>query len=211
LLSYLTAEIRFLRSFGNRCLLLLLMCVLLRTGNVAAHATGGIAKLSAPGLSVDINPAIVLWFGPVVALLIVLSLKLEADALHLARKVALNESSELNGRVTTSWWTYVLFCIPTIVAGYMTLQFVLKLFPGANCANWSWLRQFYDFAGWAKPSIYCLGDLTQGTPWVYIPVQTWIYVACVAACAYLTYFMSADWKQSRSGKSPAQKKRADDE
>jgi hypothetical protein len=171
----------------------------------------GIAKLSALGLSVDINPAVVLWFGPLFALLITLSLKLEADALCLAREVALDEMTELKTRITTSWWTYVLFCIPTIVAGYMTLLFVLKLFPGGNCASWSWLRQFYDFAGWAKPSIYCLGDLTQGTPWVYIPLQTWVYVACVVVCAYLTYAMSADWKRSRSGKSPAHKDRVSDE
>jgi hypothetical protein len=202
-LSYLTAESSFLRAYGNRSLLLLLMCVLVRTGNAGGQADGSIAKISALGLSADINPAVVLWFGPVVALLMVISLKMEADTLRVAREVVLEEAGGLKMRITVSWWTYVLFYTPTVVAAYMTLQFVLKLFPGSDCANWSWLRQFYDFGGWGEPSIYCFGDLKKGTPYVYPPIQTWFYIGCVITCAYLTYRMGREWKRSRGGVAPA--------
>jgi hypothetical protein len=52
MLSYLTAETSFLRAFGNRGLLLILMCVLARTGEASNEASdAGVAKLSALGLS----------------------------------------------------------------------------------------------------------------------------------------------------------------
>lgn len=202
MLSYLTAESGFLRAYGNRSLLLLLMCVLVRTGDVGGQAGSGAPKVSALGLSIDINPAVLLWFGPFVALLLVVSLKMEADTLRIARAAVLDESSKLKMRIKVSTWILVLFYTPTLAAAYLTLQFVLKLFPGGDCATWNWVRQFYDFGGWARPSIYCLGDITKGTPWVYVPVQTWVYVMCVAACAYLTRRMELDWKLSRGGQPP---------
>lgn len=202
MLSYLTAESGFLRSFGNRSLLLLLMCVLIRTGDAGSHAGGSVAKVSALGLSVDINPAVILSFGPFVALLIVVSLKMEADTLRIAREVVLKEASDIKMRIAINWWIYILFYTPTIVAAYMTLQFVFKLFPGDDCANWIWWRQFYDFGGWERPSIYCFGDIKKGTPYVYVPIQTWVYVGCVVACAYLTRRMVRDWTKSRGGQPP---------
>jgi hypothetical protein len=118
---------------------------------------------------------------------------MEADTLGIAREVVLEEASALNLRIEISRWVYFLFAVPTIVAGYMTLQFVLKLFPGDDCGKWSWVRQFTDFSHWSgAPSIYCLGDLTEGTPWIYAPIQTYFYVACVAACGYLTYVANGD-------------------
>jgi hypothetical protein len=50
----------------------------------------------------------------------------------------------------------------------MSLQFLLKVFPAdLGCEGWSWIRQLTDFSHQAgTPSIYCLGDLTKGTPWI---------------------------------------------
>src|SRR6266550_1302630 len=34
-------------------------------------------------------------------------------------------------------------------------------------------------------------------PWIYPPVQTYIYVACLAACFYLTYRIAINWAKLR--------------
>ncbi|MDY7867100.1 hypothetical protein U0E16_33315, partial [Burkholderia pseudomallei] len=109
MLSYLTAESGFLRAYGNRSLLLLLMCVLVRTGDGGGQAGSAGPKVSALGLSIDVNPAVLLWFGPFVALLLVVSLKMEADTLCIAREAILDESSKLKMRVKVSKWILVLF------------------------------------------------------------------------------------------------------
>lgn len=203
MLSYLTAETGFLRSFGNRSLLLILMCVLTRTGEVSTGSPdAGIAKLSALGLTLAINSAVVAAFGPFVALLILISLKLEADTLLVGRETVLEDASNLSRNMAPSPWVYVLFAAPVGSAVYMALQVVLKLFPeDIGCEKWTWIQQFTDFSHiGGSPSIYCLGDVTKGNPWVYPPLQNYAYLGCIIVCSYLTYRISVDWPQSRGGR-----------
>jgi hypothetical protein len=104
-----------------------------RTGDAGGQAGSAGPKVSALGLSIDINPAVLLWFGPFVALLLAVSLKMEADTLRIARAALLDESSKLKMRIKVSKWIIVLFYTPTLAAAYLTLQFVLRLFPGSDC------------------------------------------------------------------------------
>jgi hypothetical protein len=189
-LAYLTAETSFLRSFGNRSLLLLLLCALARTGE-------SFAKASAVGLTLDINPALIVVFGPVLALILLVSLKLEADTLLLARETALEETASLQSEISP--WLYLLFIVPVASAAFMAVQFVLKLVPSKpGCEGWTLAKQFVDttFQG-GTASVYCIGNLKQGTPYIYPPGQTYFYVLCVAACAYLTWRIASDWPKAR--------------
>lgn len=202
LLPYFAAETGFLRSFGNRSLLLLLLCVLTRTGPTSGDTSEkSIAKISALGLAIDINPAVVTAFGPILALLLLISLKVEADSLLIARYAVLDEAGKLKRPITVSRWVYALFAVPAASAAYMSLQFALKLFPSMEgCQGWSWIKQLTDFSHQdGTSSIYCLGDLVNGTPWIYPPLQTYLYLVCVATCIYLTYLIAKDWKKSRGG------------
>jgi hypothetical protein len=49
----------------------------------------GTTRLSALGLSVNINPANIVRFGAIINFVLLLSLKMEADTLRIAREVVL--------------------------------------------------------------------------------------------------------------------------
>ena len=192
MLSYLTAETSFLRSFGNRSLLLVLLCALARTGE-------GFAKASALGLTLDINPALIVVCGPVLALLVLISLKLEADTLLLARQTGLEQAGNPGWPARISPWLYLLFIVPAASAAFLTFQFVLRLVPSKpGCEGWTWLKQLIDtsYQG-GSASVFCIGNLKQGTPFIYPPAQSYFYLLCVAACAYLTYRIAIDWPKAR--------------
>ncbi|MET4260887.1 hypothetical protein ABIC09_005852 [Bradyrhizobium sp. S3.12.5] len=192
MLSYLTAENSFIRSYGNRSLLLLLLCAFTRTGE-------SVAKASIIGVSVDINPAVIAAFGPVLGLLITASLKLEADSLITAREAVLGEVGRSKPAFRTSVWLYLLMLVPTGCTAFLALQFLLKLVPdNPGCPEWNWWRQLTDFSRvGGTPSVYCIGDLTKGTPWTYPPIETWLLLACVLGSAYLTYTVIQDWPMYR--------------
>jgi hypothetical protein len=188
MLSYLNAEANFIRAFGNRCLLLIFLCALTRT--TASE------KISAFGVSLDISPGVIVVLGPPLALLFLVALKLEADVLLLARESVLEESTKLNWKAEkVSSWVYPLFCVPTVAAAFLTLQFILKLFP-TRCSDWNWIKQFTDFSFWTgNSSVYCIRD--QEGPWIYPPIQTYLYFVCLVACAYLTWQIARDWPRLR--------------
>jgi len=81
MLSYLNAETGFIRAFANRSLLLIFLCALTRGGD-------RFGKASALGVSLDLNPGLIVVFGPVLALLLLISLKIEADTLVVAREAS---------------------------------------------------------------------------------------------------------------------------
>jgi hypothetical protein len=193
MLPYLNAEANFIRAFGNRCLLLIFLCALTRTANPG--------KLSALGISLDISPGVIVVFGPLLALLLLISLKIEADGLFLARESVLEEASKIGRQAArVSWWVYPLFATPLLSCLFMTLQFLTKLVPlKPGCEGWSWVQQLTDFSFQAgSSSIYCIRDLTDGTPWIYPPAQTYLYILCFAACAYLTWRIMESWPRSRA-------------
>jgi hypothetical protein len=193
MLSYLNAETGFIRAFGNRSLLLIFLCLLSRSGD---H----FGKASALGISLDLNPGLIAVFGPVLALLLLISLKMEADTLLLAREVVLEEASRLSrGTVKPSKWVYALFAVPSLAAAFMTVQFILKVAPTKpGCAGYDWTGKFTDFSFQdGTASVYCIHDVTEGMPWIYPPIQTYLYVLCVVACVYLTYLIATNWLKFR--------------
>jgi hypothetical protein len=158
-------------------------------------------------VSLDLNPGLIVVFGPLLALLLLISLKIEADTLVVAREVVLPKMSSLDPAATkASRWMFVLFAVPCATAIFMTVQFILNVVPSKpGCAGYVWTRKFTDFSiQGGSPSTYCvrnltdgIRNLTDGMPWIYPPVQTYGYVACLAACFYLTYRIARNWAKVR--------------
>ena len=193
MLSYLNAETGLIRAFANRSLLLIFLCALSRGGD-------RFGKASALGVSLDLNPGLIVVFGPVLALLLLISLKIEADTLVVAREVVLPKMSHLDPAATkASRWVFPLFVVPCAAATFMTVQFILNVVPSKpGCAGYVWTRKFTDFSvQGGTPSTYCIHNLTDGMPWIYPPVQTYGYVVCLAACFYLTYLIARNWARVR--------------
>jgi hypothetical protein len=190
-LSYLSAETSFLRAYGNRSLLLIVLCCLTRTGE-------SIGKATVPGLSLDVGPSLIVIFGPVLALLLLISLKTEADTLLIARDAVRDEANGRWRRV--SRLVYVLFVVPALSAAFISLQYLLKLVPKDRCNDWSWFNQLADASHWqGTPSTYCIGKGAEG-PWIYPPLQSFLYIGCVILCGYITYQLSKDWSKARGGR-----------
>ena len=200
MLSYLNAETGFIRAFANRSLLLIFLCALTRGGD-------RFGKASALGVSLDLNPGLIVVFGPLLALLLLISLKIEADTLVVAREVVLPKMSSLDPAATrASRWVFLLFAVPCATATFMTVQFILNVVPSKpGCAGYVWTRKFTDFSiQGGSPSTYCvrnltdgIRNLTDGMPWIYPPIQTYGYVACLATCFYLTYLIARNWAKVR--------------
>jgi hypothetical protein len=194
MLSYLNSETGFIRAFGNRSLLLIFLCALSRGGD-------RFGKASAVGVSFDFNPGLIVVFGPVLALLLLISLKMESDTLLVAREFVLDKMNHLDPHATkASKWVYPLFIVPAAAASFLTVQFILNVVPAtkAGCAGYVWTRKFTDFSlQGGTPSTYCIHNLTDGMPWIYPPVQTYGYIACLGACFYLTWLIAVSWAKLR--------------
>src|SRR5258707_5075589 len=93
MLSYLNAETGLIRAFANRSLLLIFLCALTRGGD-------RFGKASALGGSLDLNPGLIVVFGPVLALLLLISLQIQADTLVVSRQVGLPKISHLDPAAT---------------------------------------------------------------------------------------------------------------
>jgi hypothetical protein len=195
--SYLSAESTFLRAFGNRCLLLLFLCVLSRTASTSGRA-------SVLGLSIDVSPGTIVVLGPVLALLFLISLKMEADNLMVARNDLLGQNQRAP-RVRIGWPLYALFGLPTATAAFLFSQYFLKLvpadIPGApldECNTFDRSGYLFDFRRAGFPTKYCIGNLpSDGMPWIYPPYQTYGYILLILGCAYLSYVLCRDWRKYR--------------
>jgi len=98
-------------------------------------------------VSLDLNPGLIVVFGPVLALLLLISLKIEADTLVVAREVVLPKMSHLDPAATkASRWVFPLFVVPCAAATFMTCNSSstsCRSKPG--CAGYVWTRKFTDF------------------------------------------------------------------
>jgi hypothetical protein len=194
MLGYLNNEVSFLRAFGTRSLLLLFLCALSRSG-------AGIPHASALGLTIDINPGVVAIIGPLLSLLLLYSLKLEADSLRMARLSILNEFEDLHAATRYKPGAiYFLFCVPIHCAAFLFIQYVLNVtLVSRTCGEWQW-----HFIDWGSPfgaSKYCIGDKTEGMPWIYPPWQTYAYLFMIAGMGFLTYRLAKEWTRYRGPQS----------
>lgn len=190
--SYSTDETSFARAFGNRSLLLALLCMLARSGDKPGAG-------SFMGVPFAVSQGDIVMFGPLFALLVLASMKVEADALRAARSGVLQDAGARPAIQPASRWVGALFFVPTLAAAFLSIQSVTKLVPkDPGCAGFDWTRQFTDFSWQAgSPSVWCFRDVTEGMPWIYPPAQTYASIACVVACAVLSLKIAQSWKAER--------------
>ena len=193
MLSYLSAEANFVRAFGNRTLFLIFLCALTRT------VPDKPASASAFGLSINLNPGIIAVYGPLLVLLLLVGLRTESDILHVSREAVLAEAGKLPVRVRrVNRAIYGLFWMPTIAAIYMILQYYFNVVPDTPVGcDYERKRQFFEtnfLSG--SPSMYCIRDIKEGMPWIYMPFQIYIYLGILAGCSYLTWKIIKSWPKA---------------
>ena len=196
MLSYLNAETGFIRAFANRGLLLIFLCALTRGGDQLRQGIGarGVARSQSRSVS---------WFSvPSLALLLLICAQDRGRPLVVAREVVLPKMNHLDPAATkASGWVFPLF------ARSRSSRHVhdSAVHPQRLCcprnrdvAGYVWTRKFTDFSiQGGSPSTYCIHNLTDGMPWIYPPLQTYGYVACLGACFYLTYRIARNWAKLR--------------
>lgn len=192
MLAYLTYENAFIRSYANRSLLLIFLCALTRT------ATGS-GNGSFLGVALPLDPGNVAAFGPPLALLMLIASKIESDNLHLARLAVLEEASKLPRVKRPKFWILVLFALPLAAGAFMLVQFVGNLVPADNVGcSYPRVSHFIDLKHpGGTPSIWCIGDQTKNSPWIYPPFQAWTYCVCLALGSRLTYDIARTWGRAR--------------
>lgn len=191
MLSYLTAENAFLRTLGNRCLLLLFLCALTRTG----QATGNGSFL---GISISVSQGLIIVGGPILAILFLLSTKLESDNLEIARYEIIDEIRG-KGKRKNGGLPHLLFAFPTLAAIFFIVQFSTDLVPASSpCIGFDHARFLYDFslqAGFASKT--CIQDVKDNMPWIYPPLQLYFNFMIVIACGWLSWALARQWSKYR--------------
>jgi hypothetical protein len=188
MLAYLSAENAFLRTLGNRSLVLLFLCALTRTG----QAAGSGAFL---GISIALSQGVIIVGGPILAILFLLSTRLESDNLEIARFEILDEIREKGQKRKNSVLPYILFAFPTIAAGFLVVQFGIDLVPAAEpCPGFDHARFLYDFSLQSK---LCVHDVTDNMPWIYPPLQLYFYLLLLVVCGWLSWSLGLQWGRQR--------------
>ena len=96
----------------------------------AAGAGGAAERVSVLGLSIDISPGIIVIFGPLLSLLVLLSLKMEADNLVVGRLSVLDDAQSVKPLFQrTELSVRVLFLAPLIALLFFFVQYLI----GASC------------------------------------------------------------------------------
>ena len=190
MLAYISAENSFLRSLGNRCILLLFLCVLARTGQAAG-------KASVLGISLDVSQGTIVVLGPLLALLLLASAKLEADGLIVSRREIFNGSKN-HGLQKINPFAYVLFLTPTTAAIFLGAQFFLKIAPiKEGCDHFEPLRYFWDFSLYDSQRYIAFAILPRTCPIFILLTKPTSSFWLSAGCAWLSYRMVLGWKRYR--------------
>jgi len=191
MLPYLTAEIAFLRTLGNRCLLLIFLCALTRTGQAAGNG-------SFLGISIAVSQGVIVVGGPILAILFLISTKLESDNLEIARYEILEEIRG-KGKRRNGGLPYLLFAFPTLAATFFIVQFCTDFVPASDsCLGFDHLRFLHDFSlqgGFA--SKMCIQDVKDNMPWIYPPLQLYFYFVVVITCGWLSWSLARQWSKYR--------------
>lgn len=194
MLSYLTAEAAFVRAFCNRSLLLIFLCALTRTGEKLGNA-------SALGLSLNINPGIIVIFGPLLVVFLLVGLKIEADSLRVARDVVLSEATSLPASLKRPGIAVLaLFFVPVMSTVFFIIQYLLNVVPHGTACNQYFWKQFYDpeYLMIGTASTYCVGNISDNMPWIYPPFQIYLYLICLIGSIRMSYAIAKQWSQARA-------------
>lgn len=192
MIGYLKDESQFLKTLGNRCLLLLFLAALTRVGHVQS---GNVGLL---GVSVSVSQGYIIIGGPVICLLMLSSLYPESRMLLVGRGLLGEEVKYLPTNVLYKLSAVSMFYFPCLAASFFVIQYVTNLVPASETCVFSRLRHFYDVTLWASPSMFCIGDRVIDMPWIYTPIQVWLYLGFVLLCGFVGEAMRRDWMRNRA-------------
>lgn len=192
--TYLAAESAFLRSLSNRFLLLFFLAALTRMGGDVVKGNAAVM-----GISLQISQGWLIVAGSVICLLFALLMENEAESLTVSRYSVLEDFSQRRYLRKQSWLPRVLFFSPAAFSLFFTVQFISNLIPAdMSCADYKRLNMLIDFTHVSgSPSIFCIGDVTENMPWIYAPIQTYVYLALFVWCVYIGIQTTGTWLKFR--------------
>lgn len=193
MIQYLNTENSFLKTFGGRCLLLLLFCILLRIGGKLD------SNVSAFGVGLKYSQGLIAIVAPILSLFLVYGLKIEADNLKQIRRAIIGEFQSNKYKFTNARTMFFFFIFPALCSWFYVVQYYINIIPhDLACATFSRIRHLYDFTLFGTKSRFCIGDVVDDMPWIYNPVQFWLYVAAAIGCTMLCVQLWRDWTKYRS-------------
>ena len=147
---------------------------------VISRAPTLVNEFSAFGIKFNINVGYVVVFSIPVILLFLIWLWVNRDRSIVEKKPYSNNR----------WLLSLLIFFPTFASTFMFVQFVTEFAPQGQCSTFSFFRYFWDTSLWTLKPEYCfslLDDVQRYMPYLYPPLQTWIYLSFVGACAGLSF------------------------
>ncbi|NNH83562.1 hypothetical protein HLH89_21375 [Rhizobium laguerreae] len=113
----------------------------------------------------------------------------EVTNLSIVREPVGSDLRELRARLRLqTWGGAVLLLLPTVASLFLIMQFLTMVAPAElvdaahECQEVARASHFMSFH--SGPSVYCLHDVTEGNPWIYLPFYDvlLLLVAGAAAC-----------------------------
>lgn len=151
------------------------------------------------GISIALSQGVIIVGGPILAVLFLLSTRLESDNLEIARFEILDEVRAKGRKENNSILPYFLFAFPTIAVAFFVVQFGIDLVPAADpCPGFDHARFLYDFSlQGGFQSKLCIHDVTDNMPWIYPPLQLYIYLLLIVVCGWLSWSLGRQWARNR--------------
>ena len=74
----------------------------------------------------------------------------------------------------------------------------MSVIPATEPSNsFDRLRYFWDFKLFGSPSKFCIGDKLQHMPWIYPPIQVYLYLGITALSAWCSILIGRSWQRGR--------------
>lgn len=142
---------------------------------IISRAPTLINEFSALGFKFNINVGYVVLFSIPTIMFLLLWLWITRDLSVLERKPYINNR----------WLVSIQVFFMAFASFFMFVQFLTEFSPQGECNKFFFLRYFWDVTLWALKPEYCFSDLDyvqEYMPYIYPPLQTWVYLSFVGVC-----------------------------
>lgn len=194
--DYLKDELAFLRGISWHILLLCLACVLVRSAGEHKDPS------SIGGIPLQINNVLFVVAAPLYALMVQFIAFVEANSLSVVRRTMIDEMRELWPTFRLQiWGATALLMLPTLISFFLISQFFVMVAPATlvdaahECQQIARSSHFMTY--YAGPSIYCMRNIVEGNPWIYLPFYDVALVLVGAATALLCAMSISRWFSDR--------------
>jgi len=154
---------------------------------VISRAPTLVSEFSALGLKFNINAGYIVVFSVPVIFLLMVWLWVFRDA-SIIKKAPFDKNM---------WLIYLLLFFPVFAEIFMFVQFLTVFSPSGECSSFSSLRYIWDFSLWEMKPEYCFSSLDKVQkymPYIYPPIQTWLYFCFVLVVVFLSIKLTTFYK-----------------